>query len=248
VRFFRCVELSLLLFLALISTWTGKAEFLLARSFLQDNEKIDNEIEKTKKKKHPWSEVQKFFDEGLKLAQEGKHVEAIVEFRKALSIDQNQANILGYMAESYSRLNKNNEALEIYKKAIALKPDNAAFYTNMGVILSKMEKDSESEEAFRKAAEINPASAAQNWYNIGAIQLNNGRMPEAAEYFRKSIAADPNFGESYYHLGISLSHNPETASEALNALRKYIQIGIKQEQVEIAKQVIATLEQSLRKK
>ncbi|NLT65466.1 MAG: tetratricopeptide repeat protein [Acidobacteria bacterium] len=215
----------------------------------EEVEDIRKEMEKAEKRREVAPDVQALFDEGLQLAEEGKHLEAIEKYREALAKDPEQANILGHMADSYTKLNKNDEALEAYRQAIAVKPDDAtlaALYTNMGVLLSTMGKDAESQEAFKKAADLDPASSAQSYYNIGATLFNKGRTDEAAVAFRQAIEADPDFDEAYYQLGMSLANKPETMAEAVQSLRKYIEIGTKPEQVETAKQVIAALEQSMK--
>jgi tetratricopeptide (TPR) repeat protein len=213
----------------------------------QEKEQLQKEIEKAEKRKAFSAEVQTLFDSGLKLAQEGKHEEAIAEFKKALEKDPEQSNILGNMADSYAKMGKNDEALEAYKKAIAIKSDDSALYTNMGVLLSKMGKNAESQEAFKKAASVNPGGSAQSFYNIGATQVNSGKMAEAAESFKQAIAADPNFGEAYYQLGICLSGKPDTMAEAIKAFETYIKIGKKPENVDASKAIVDALQKSIKK-
>lgn len=213
----------------------------------QEREQIQKDIEKAQKRKESSAEVQALFDSGLKLAAEGKHEEAVAEFKKALEKDPEQSNIMGNMADSYAKLGKNDEALETYKKAIAVRPDDAALYTNMGVLLSKIGKDAESQEAFKKAASLNPAASAQNFYNIGATLVNNGKTAEAAESFKQAIAADANFAEAYYQLGMCLSGKPDTMPEAIKAFEQYLKIGKKADQIEVAKQIIDALQKSLKK-
>lgn len=213
----------------------------------QEIEQMRKEQEKAEKRKQFSAEVQATFDAGLKLAAEGKHEEAIAEFKKALEKDPEQPNIMANMADSYSKMDKNTEALEIYEKAIALRPDDAALYTNKGVILSKIGKNTESQEAFKKAASLNPAASAQNFYNIGATLVNNGKMAEAAESFKQAIAADPNFAEAYYQLGMCLSGKAETMPDAIKALETYIKIGKKPDQIDTSKQIIDYLQKSLKK-
>jgi tetratricopeptide (TPR) repeat protein len=206
-------------------------------------EKLKQEAAKAEKQKQSSAEVKANFDAGLQLAQEGKYAEAIAEYKKALEKDPEQPYILANMADAMSKNNQNEEALAAYQKAIALKPDDAAMYTNMGVLLGKMGKLAESQEAFKKAASVNPGAAGQNFYNLGATLVNSGKSAEAAEAFKQAIAADPNFAEAYYQLGLCLSGNQATIPEAIKALQKYVQIGQKPDQVEVAKQLITVLQQ-----
>ena len=209
----------------------------------QELERAKQEQEKAQKQKQASTEVKANFDTGLQLAQQGKYDEAVAEYKKALEKDPEQPYILANMADALGRLNKNDEALATYQKAISLKPEDASFYTNMGVLLGKMNKTAESQEAFKKAASLSPAAAGQNFYNLGATLVNSGRSAEAAEAFKQAIAADPNFAEAYYQLGLCLSGNPTTMPDAIKALQKYIQIGQKSDQVEVAKQLISVLQQ-----
>ncbi len=208
-------------------------------------EQAQKNLEKAEKKKQSSAEVQALFDSGLQLAAQGKQEEAIAQFQKALEKDPEQSNIMGTMADSYSKLGKNDEALTIYQKAIAVSPTNAALYNNMGALLSKMGKSAESQEAFQKAADLDPS--ARNYYNIGAGLVNGGKTAEATDFFKKAIAADPNYDEAYYQLGMCLSGSTDTMPDAIKALEKYIQIGKKPDQIEVAKQIIAALQKALKK-
>lgn len=213
----------------------------------EEYEKLKAEAELAQKRGEASAQVQTLFDEGSKLAEAGNHTEAIAKFQQALALDPSQANILANMAESYRKLDKMDEALEAYRKAIAINPNDGTFYTNMGVVLDKMGKSTESQEAFKKAADLNPGGSAQSHFNLGATMANNGKTDEAIEAFRKAVAADPNFADAYYQLGMSLSGKPETMEEAVKVLQKYLQIGQNTDQIEIAKAIIQALEQSLKK-
>jgi len=192
-------------------------------------------------KKQFSSEVKTHFDQGVQLSDQSKFAEAIEEFDKALEKDPNQPGILSRKADCYGKLGKNEDALAAYQKAIALDPNDAELYANMGILLNKMGKLTESEDAFSKAATLSPGSSAQSLYNLGVTMFNSGHVQEAIDAFKRSIASDPNFPESYFQLGICLSSKPDTIPAAIEAMKKYIQIGKKPDQVEVAKQLIATL-------
>jgi len=104
-----------------------------------------------------------------------------------------------------------------------------------------MGKTGEAQDAFRKAAAANPAIAAQNFYNLGVSMFNSGHTDDAINAFKQSIAADQNFAESYFQLGICLSAKPDMIPAAVDAMKKYVQVGKKADQIEIAKQLISSL-------
>jgi tetratricopeptide (TPR) repeat protein len=209
----------------------------------EEIEEINKETARAEQMKQSPGETQVLFDEGLQLMKQEKYEEAVEQFRKALEKDPQQHNIIGNMADAYAKMNKYDEALEFYKKAIAAKPDDAPLYTNMGIILGKMGKNAELQAAFKKAAELNPGASAQNFYNIGASLINNGKTAEAADAFTQAITADSNFAEAYFQLGICQSGTRDSIPEAIKNLKKYMEIGKKQDNVETAKQIIAALQQ-----
>lgn len=213
----------------------------------EELKRLEEEAEKAKQRQESAADVQAFFSEGRRLAGEDKHNEAIEQFQKALQLDPQQASIIGHIAESYRKLGKLNEALEFYNKAIAINPKEAVLYTNLGVVLGSLGKSAESQEAFKKAAALNPAGSAQIQFNLGITLANSGRMEEAAAAFRQAIAVDTEFAEAYYQLGMCLSGKPETMDEAVKHFRKYLEIGQKPDEIEIAKAMIAALDKSKKK-
>ena len=206
-----------------------------------EREEYKKQYEAQEKRRQFSAEVKAHFDNGIKLSDAGDYEGALKEFNQALELDSTQSGIVARIADVYLKMGNNDQALANYKKAIEMNPNDPTLYTNMGVVLSKMGKTAESQEAFKKAASMNPASAAQNYYNLGITLVNSGNSDEAAAAFKQAIAADPNYAEAYYQLGMSLSGKQETIPAAIEALKKYLQIGQKPDQIEVAKQIIAAL-------
>jgi tetratricopeptide (TPR) repeat protein len=155
-----------------------------------------------------------------------------------LEKDSKQPGILARLGDADSKMGKNEDALAAYEKAVALEPTNAELLINMGVLLNKMGKVAESQEAFKKAAAANPSSSAQSFYDLGVTMFNSGHTDEAVDSFKKAIAADPNSAEAYFQLGICLSAKTETMPAAIEAMKKYIEIGKKPDQIDVAKLLI----------
>jgi tetratricopeptide (TPR) repeat protein len=207
----------------------------------EEMEKIKQEQGKLKEQAKMIGEIKQFFDAGRAALEQNNFTVAIEQFKKALEKAPEEPTVLANLADAYFKNNQLQESLDIYQKAIGLKPSDAALLTNLGVVLGKMGKTAESKEAFQKAATLDPANAAQNFYNVGAIMVNNGQAKDAAEAFRQAIKADVNYAEAYYQLGISLSGDPATMAEAVQNLQKYVQIGKDPDNLEVAKQLIVAL-------
>jgi Tfp pilus assembly protein PilF len=193
------------------------------------------------KRKQLSAELKAHFDSGIQLMEQGKFADAEAEFQKILEKDPKQPGVLSRLADALAKQGKNEEALAIYEKAIVLSPANAELFGSMGVVLSKMGKAAESQEAFKKAASLDPAGAAQSFYNLGVSMFNSGHAEEAVASFKQAIAADPSFAEAYFQMGVCLSAKSETIPAALEAMKTYVKIGKKPDQVEVAKQLISSM-------
>ena len=206
-----------------------------------DRAEYQKRLEDQKKRQNFSKEVKARFDQGVTMFDAGQFSEALAEFNAALEIDPNQPGILARAGDCYLRLKRNEEALAAYDKAIELDPVDASLYAQKGVALSNLGKAAESQEMFTKSAELDPKGAAQNFYNLGVTLVNANDMDKAAAAFKQSIAADPNYAESYYLLGISLANDEAMFPAAIDAFKKYVELGKKPEQVQVAKDMISAL-------
>ena len=187
------------------------------------------------------AEVNAHFEQGIALFNAGQFSEALAEFNAALAIDPNQPGIVARTGDCLVRLNRNEEALAAYERAIEIDPGDASLYAQKGVVLSRLGRTAESQEFFKRSAELDPRGAAQNFFNLGATLFNASEMDKAAEAFKQSIAADPNYAESYYMLGISLANDEGMFPAAIDAFKRYVEIGSRADHLQIAKEMIVAL-------
>lgn len=139
---------------------------------------------------------------------------AVDDYTKASQIDDKQEAIwaglgdsdygLGQAQTGDDRTKSFDAALEAYKKVLAINPNEAAIYNQMGNIYGAEKKIPEASDALNKAAQLDPTMAAKAYYNMGANLVNAGNGDAAVEFFQKAIAADPNYADAHYQLGICL--------------------------------------------
>ena len=121
------------------------------------------------------------------------HDKAEEYFKKAVELDQKNANNLGNYA-IFLRKNRTDydKSEEYFKKAIGLDPKQANNLANYAIFLKDIRKDYDrAEEYFKKAIELDPKNA-----NIlGSYALFLDDIPKdydrAEEYFKKAIESDP---------------------------------------------------------
>jgi len=116
-------------------------------------------------------------------------------------------------AEKQKRL---DSAVDAYQKAVQIKQSNtndkdpnaaknlAAYYNNLAEAYAKAGKVDDAMKTYDMAAKTDPSTAAQAYFNEGAVLTNSGKPEEAIVAFDKCIAADPNRAEAYYQKGVNM--------------------------------------------
>ncbi len=93
----------------------------------------------------------------------------------------------------------NEKAIELKQDAIKSGKDKdanatktlSAYYNNMADSYNRAGKIDDAVKTYELAAQTDPTSAAQSYFNIGAVLTNAGKADEANAAFEKCIAADP---------------------------------------------------------
>jgi sugar lactone lactonase YvrE len=93
---------------------------------------------------------------GIIYAKEGDYGEALNVFKKARSLDQNNAAIINNIGNIRFLNGKNIKALESYKKAAELDPEDPHVWVNLARCFLKLEMKDEAIKAFKKAYGLDP--------------------------------------------------------------------------------------------
>jgi tetratricopeptide (TPR) repeat protein len=159
-------------------------------------------------------ELNDAFNAGMAAMDAKNYDEAIKNFVHANELDATQLAVWDNLGAAYLALAgtqtgadktaTTDKAIETYKKAIEISPNTAALYNQLGNAYGAEHKIPEAQEALNKAATLDPAMAAKAYYNMGANLVNGGQNDAAADFFKKAVAADPNYADAHYQLGICL--------------------------------------------
>lgn len=152
-------------------------------------------------------------------------------------------------------------AIDSYNKAIDLKkaapPDKDpavaaknlnAYYNNLADAYAKAGKVDDAVKAYDLAAQADPSSAAQAYFNTGAVLTNAGKADQAIAAFDKCIAADPTRAEAYYQKGVNLlgkatlqGDKTIPAPGTVEALQKYLELAPTGPNAQNAKDLLASI-------
>jgi tetratricopeptide (TPR) repeat protein len=188
---------------------------------------------------------------------------AIEQFKKASEIDPKQHVVLSHLADCYIKRGDTKSgddrqadytaAVDNYKKALELSPEDPVYHNNYALALVKDKKVDEAQGELTKAAQLDPTSAGKYYYNLGAVLANVGQADPAGDAFKKSIAADPNYAEAYYQLGIVLVGKATTAPDGkivppagtAEAFQKYLELAPTGPNADAAKGMLASMGASI---
>jgi tetratricopeptide (TPR) repeat protein len=96
---------------------------------------------------------------------------------------------------------KYKEAETDYRKAVEKKNQNIEGNFNLGDALYKQKQFDKAGEQFTKIAEShNKAIAAKAWHNLGNSLLENKKLEESIEAYKKSLINNPKDEETRYNL------------------------------------------------
>ena len=91
------------------------------------------------------------FYNGLDLYSEGKHEQAIAEYRRAVEADATYTDALHGLARIYQDLGRLDEAIEISQKLALLDPDDVLPHTSLSILYQKKGMIAEAEAEANKA-------------------------------------------------------------------------------------------------
>ncbi len=135
----------------------------------------------------------------------GKLDEAVVAYKKAISLKPDSAEVYNNMGNTLKAQSKLDEAVVAYKKAIGLKPDSAEFYNNIGNTLKAQSKLDEAVVAYKKAININ-SDIPEIYNNLGIALREQSKLEEAVEAFNAALSIKPDYAEVSSNLGECMIH------------------------------------------
>jgi tetratricopeptide (TPR) repeat protein len=110
------------------------------------------------------ADIHDLLNEGKLLSKEGKFIEAIECFDRALDIDSSNVDALICKGAATSGLGKFSEAIECFDRALDIDSGNTGALVNKGVILTNLGKFSEAIEFFDRTLITDPGNKiALNW-------------------------------------------------------------------------------------
>jgi len=166
-----------------VDTALAQIDIRLKR-FKDANEQLDKADALTTKAEEKWYLP---FLRGTLYDRQKMYDQAEVQFRKALAIDPQNANVLNYLGYMLAdQGQKLPEALQMIQKAVDFDPQNGAYLDSLGWVYFKTGQYPQAEENLRKANErMNTDPTVHD--HLGEVYEKTGKLKMAVAQWERSM-------------------------------------------------------------
>lgn len=186
------------------------------------------------------------FQAGVTLSNEGKHDEAIAEFKKVLAEVPKCVECYNNIGTIYNRKSDYAEAEKAFKQALELNPQSADAYNGLATAYNAQKKFDQAAEASAQAQKLAGATGATGGgnaatvFNQGVIAWNAGKVPEAKKLFEQAVQLDPKMADAHYWLGMA-TVNEGKLPEAAKHFEEYLKLAPTGQYAEQAKGILSQI-------
>ncbi len=172
------------------------------------------------------------YNEGAALANSGDDAGAIKKFDEAVSIKPDLTAAWIALARIQLRAKSYAKAIEAANKGLEADSED----TDMWTVLFESYRATGDKAKAAEAKKHMPENAA-GMFNDAVPLLNASKYDEAEPILRKVIAADPNFADAYYYLGMCMAQKNNIA-EAKKFFQKYLDLSPNGKDADVAKEFL----------
>jgi tetratricopeptide (TPR) repeat protein len=162
---------------------------------------------------------------GVVLASQGKPVEAIDHFDRAL--DGNPRYALGHYNLGCALASQGNfpEAIQQYEQALQLQPSLIRAHYNLGCALASQGNFPGAIQQYEEALRLKPdaVNAPEIHNNLGIALASSGKLNEAIGHFQEALRLQPAFADAHANLGHALS-DQKRFDEAIEHYEQAVQL------------------------
>ncbi|MCF6180938.1 tetratricopeptide repeat protein [Lutibacter sp.] len=139
----------------------------------------------------------------------------LAENPKTVQKESRREAVFKYLAQNYAAKKMDDKALEIitegrkeFPKSYSLLIDEANIYYAKG-------DEAKFKEKLEEAIQMNPTEPTL-YYNVGVMNMNQGKTDEAIVNFKKAIELKPDYADAYNNVGAAIIDKTKPIIEEMN--------------------------------
>jgi len=149
-----------------------------------------------------------------------KYDEAVAVYRKAITLDMENADAYNGLGEVLVAQRRTEEAIASYRRAIEINPRNAAAYSGLGNALADRKRLEEATAAYRRSIDANPKQ--MNAYaGLGNVLSQQKKISEAIASYQRALNAPEQTETAQSIAYIGLGRALQTQGQDEEAIRLY---------------------------
>lgn len=158
----------------------------------------------------PLADAEIHFDLGRVEAQQGQYAAAVRSFGTAVQLDSNYLQARHNLGAALAAMRRYREAEVVYRRALAQAPDDRGLHLNLAALYRATGRYEQAMGHYRRvlATKADAAVRAQAANALGLIEVRQGALARAVDYFAMALKAAPgnhliafNLGAAYHDLG-----------------------------------------------
>lgn len=145
---------------------------------------------------------------GLKLAAQGRHVEAIEAFEQALARKPDDTRTLFALGNTARALGMAEAAEQFYNRVLAIEPGRLEALVNLANLMRADGRFAAAEALLAPALAADP-QAPELWLTLGSVYRETGETARARDHYRQAIVLKPDYAAALVNLADILADDGE---------------------------------------
>ncbi len=161
----------------------------------------------------------------IKLFQQHKYKEAVLNFEQSLNFDPNNAKAHYVMGLCHNGLRNSEAAQKAYLQAVEVDSNYAKPYKSLGDLRRRERNYGGAIQAYEQAISLDP-SFMEAYGGLALVHLDTQNFEALAALIQKALAIDPEYVNGYLYLGTAFNRLGRY-HEAIKPLRRGIELNPK---------------------
>jgi tetratricopeptide (TPR) repeat protein len=185
------------------------------------------------------------YQQGLVLADSGRHAEAIERFERALALRPDDTRVLFALGRTADAVGHQGAAESFFRRVLAQEPDRLEALVSLANLMRKSTRTGDIIALLKPALGRNP-ERAELWLTLGTALREAGDLATAETFYREALRLQQGYGAAMGNLADLLADRGDVA-EALALYDRLLAAGAQNAQARLNRAVLLLMRGELKK-